>query len=554
MITSHILHFGVGNFHRSHQAKYLHQLHSEGRDLEWAIVGAGLLPGDVRMRDALRDQDYAYTLVECAADGTNAVHRITSIIGYLYGPDDPTALIETLAAASTRIVSLTITEGGYNLSDATGRFDTTNTAMRADTWNEDRPTTVFGYLAAALRRRRRAGIAPFTVLSCDNIQNNGDMAREALVSFIGMTDVDLADWVEGNTAFPGSMVDRITPVTTDADRAWVRATTGYDDSWPVVSEDFTQWVMEDHFPSGRPRWEDVGAQLVDDVAPFETMKLRMLNGAHQALAYVGLLRGHTFVHEAMTDPAVASFVDAFLQEAESTVLPLPGIDLLAYRMTLLKRFSNASIRDTSNASPRTPATASPSSSFPSPGTSSSTASRRPRPQRSSPVGSPSPRRDTTIHVHWQTAKWRTCGRDSWTSASSQGRFWIALTGSVRSARTPPSERRTSPPLNVFAEATRSSPSPHTPFDLFLLFTCPPVSERHHHEPHHPNDRARGHRRPRCVAQRMQRRPARRIRRRQGWRQRRRRQHPIRQPSAQLSRLACHRRLHGRPGQGTRSGL
>ncbi|WP_298874265.1 mannitol dehydrogenase family protein [uncultured Microbacterium sp.] len=346
MITSHILHFGVGNFHRSHQAKYLHQLHSEGRDLEWAIVGAGLLPGDVRMRDALRDQDYAYTLVECAADGTNAVHRITSIIGYLYGPDDPTALIEMLAAASTRIVSLTITEGGYNLSDATGRFDTTNTAMRADTWNEDRPTTVFGYLAAALRRRRRAGIAPFTVLSCDNIQNNGDMAREALVSFIGMTDVDLADWVEGNTAFPGSMVDRITPVTTDADRAWVRATTGYDDSWPVVSEDFTQWVMEDHFPSGRPRWEDVGAQLVDDVAPFETMKLRMLNGAHQALAYVGLLRGHTFVHEAMTDPAVASFVDAFLQEAESTVPPLPGIDLLAYRMTLLKRFSNASIRDT----------------------------------------------------------------------------------------------------------------------------------------------------------------------------------------------------------------
>ena len=346
MITSHIVHFGVGNFHRSHQAKYLHELHQQGRDLEWTIIGAGLLPGDVRMRDALQAEEYAYTLVERAADGTDDVHRISSISGYFYGPDDPAALIDLLAAASTRIVSLTITEGGYNLSNNTGRFDTTNSAMRADLWGREQPTTVFGYLAAALRSRRRAGLAPFTVMSCDNIQDNGVRAREALTSFIRMSDSNLADWVEQATAFPGSMVDRITPVTTDADREWVHTTTGYADTWPVISEDFTQWVIEDHFPAGRPHWENVGAQLVDDVAPFETMKLRMLNGSHQALAYIGLLRGHTFVHDAIADPAIASFVDAFLQEAQSTVPPIAGVDLPAYRALLLQRFSNPAVRDT----------------------------------------------------------------------------------------------------------------------------------------------------------------------------------------------------------------
>ncbi|TCL82726.1 MULTISPECIES: mannitol dehydrogenase family protein [unclassified Rathayibacter] len=346
MTTSHIVHFGVGNFHRSHQAKYLHELHQQGHDLEWTIVGAGLLPGDVRMRDALQAQDYTYTLVERAADGTDEVHRVASISGYLYGPDDPAALIELLADPSTRIVSLTITEGGYNLSDTTGRFDTSNSTMRADTWRSEQPMTVFGYLAAALRRRRRAGVEPFTVMSCDNIQNNGDMAREALASFIRMTDLDLADWVEETTAFPGSMVDRITPVTTDADREWVRATTGYEDAWPVISEDFTQWVIEENFPTGRPHWENVGAQLVEDVAPFETMKLRMLNGSHQALAYIGLLNGYTFVHEAMADVTVATFVDVFMTEAQSTVPPVEGIDLHDYRALLLQRFSNPAIRDT----------------------------------------------------------------------------------------------------------------------------------------------------------------------------------------------------------------
>lgn len=346
MTPSRIVHFGVGNFHRSHQAKYLHRLHQQGHDLDWTIVGAGLLPGDVRMRDALRVQDYAYTLVERAANGTDEVHRITSISSYFYGPDNPSALIALLADPSTRIVSLTITEGGYNLSDTTGRFDTTNSTMRADTWKNEQPTTVFGYLAAALRRRRHAGLVPFTVMSCDNIQNNGDVAREALASFIEMSDVNLADWVKETTAFPGSMVDRITPVTTEADREWVRATTGYEDPWPVISEDFTQWVIEESFPIGRPRWENAGAQLVGDVAPFETMKLRMLNGSHQALAYVGLLSGYTYVHEAMSDPAVASFVNAFIQEAQRTVPLIKGIDLHEYRTLLLQRFSNPAIQDT----------------------------------------------------------------------------------------------------------------------------------------------------------------------------------------------------------------
>lgn len=346
MTRSLIVHFGVGNFHRSHQAKYLHDLHQDGDDLEWEIVGAGVLPGDVRMRDALASHAYRYTLVERGVDGTHEVHRISSICDYLYGPEDPTALIDLLASSETRIVSLTITEGGYNLSDATGRFDTTNVVMQADAWEGGEPATVFGYLAAALRLRKRAELAPFTVMSCDNIQNNGAMAREALFSFIGMFDRELADWVADTTAFPGSMVDRITPVTTDSDREWVHSTTGYADPWPVISEDFTQWVIEENFPTGRPAWEKVGAQLVDDVAPFEMMKLRMLNGSHQALAYVGLLSGYTFVHEAMGDPAIAAFVNAFIREAQSTVPLVEGVDLDEYRALLLQRFANRAIHDT----------------------------------------------------------------------------------------------------------------------------------------------------------------------------------------------------------------
>lgn len=346
MSRSLIVHFGVGNFHRSHQAKYLHDLHERGIDLDWHIVGAGVLSGDVRMRDAMREQGFVYTLVERDADGVDVMHRVATIRDYLFGPDDPDALISLLANPDTRIVTMTITEGAYNLSDITGEFDTSNTSMLDDRWDDGQPTTVFGYLAAALRRRRTNGLSPFTVLSCDNMQNNGRMARAALIAFVAMSDPGLAEWIASTMAFPNSMVDRITPATTDEDREWVRTMTGVDDPWPVISEAFTQWVIEDHFTSGRPRWEEAGAQIVDDVAPFESMKLRMLNGSHQAIAYAGLLNGYEYVHDAVSDPSIASSVDSFMREAQQTVPAIPGVDLDGYRNLLLKRFSNRAIRDT----------------------------------------------------------------------------------------------------------------------------------------------------------------------------------------------------------------
>ncbi|MDR6866428.1 mannitol 2-dehydrogenase [Microbacterium resistens] len=345
-ITPGIMHIGVGNFHRSHQAMYLDRLLRRGIAMDWGIVGVGLLPGDARMGAVLREQAFTYTLVELAGDGGVTATRIGSIIDHLHAPSDPIAVLESLASPAIRIVSLTITEGGYNTSEATGEFDGTDPEVLADA-RRVTPRTVFGMLAAGLRRRRERGIAPFTVVSCDNIVGNGDVTRRALVAFARLAHDDgLAEWIEGEVAFPNSMVDRITPVTGDAERALVRDLLGIEDAWPVVCEPFAQWVIEDDFPLGRPAWEEAGVQLVDDVAPFERMKLRLLNGSHQAMAYLGLLRGHTFVNEAMGDPAVVELVEHYLDEAAGTVPPVAGIDLAAYRMRLMERFGNANIRDT----------------------------------------------------------------------------------------------------------------------------------------------------------------------------------------------------------------
>ena len=345
-LTPGIAHFGVGNFHRSHQAMYLDRLFNQGTDMDWGVIGIGVMPNDARMRDALAAQDYRYTLVEVAGNGTKTARQIGSICGFLHGPDDPEAVLNLLANPDIRIVSLTITEGGYNIDRVTGEFDLASPAIQVDLANPSRPTSVFGYITEALRRRRAASVSPFTVMSCDNLPGNGHVAKQAILTYARKVDSDLAQWIEASVSFPNSMVDRITPVTTDADRAMVKAEFGLEDRWPVICEPFTQWVLEDDFYNGRPALETVGVQVVRDVAPYELMKLRLLNGTHQAMAYIGMLTGHTFVHEAVADARIERFLRNFLAEARQTLAPVPGIDLDTYIESLFERFANAGIADT----------------------------------------------------------------------------------------------------------------------------------------------------------------------------------------------------------------
>lgn len=342
-----IVHFGVGNFHRSHQAMYLDRLFNKGIARDWAICGVGVLPGDVRMRDALESQGMRYTLAERYPDGEAPARTIGSIIKFLFAPEDPEAVFEKLADPAVRIVSLTITEGGYNVSDETGEFDLTASDVLADLRPGAVPTTVYGIVAEGARRRRDRGIKPFTVMSCDNLQGNGHVAQGSFVAFAKAKDPDLGDYMEREIAFPNSMVDRITPVTGPDERAFVKEEYGVVDAWPVVSEGFVQWVLEDRFVQGRPPYELVGVQVVSDVVPYEKMKLRLLNASHQGLAYVGYLSGHRFAHEAATDPLIVALITKYMSdEAVPTLDPVPGVDLEEYQQSLVDRFSNVYVRDT----------------------------------------------------------------------------------------------------------------------------------------------------------------------------------------------------------------
>ena len=346
-LTIGIVHIGAGAFHRSHQAVYLDQLMNAGRAKEWAICGVGLLPADRPKARAFGAQDGLYTVLVKHADGRTEPRVIGSLADYIYAPDDPARLLSRLTDPRTRIVTLTITEGGYNAHPVTGEFDSAAAGIGADLRPGASPATVFGYLTEALRRRRADGIAPFTIASCDNVQGNGDLARRMFGAFADLAEPGFGDWVRAQVAFPNSMVDRITPVTTDADIDQLRATFSLEDAWPVVCEPFIQWVLEDSFPTGRPPWEDCGVQLVRDVTPYELMKLRLLNAGHQALAYAGVLAGYQYAHEAATDPVFAEFVTGYMQhEARPTLLPVPGIDLDDYIATLMERFANPAIRDT----------------------------------------------------------------------------------------------------------------------------------------------------------------------------------------------------------------
>lgn len=346
-IVPGIVHIGVGAFHRAHQAMYVDRLLTEGKAREWGICGVGVLESDRTMKDALVAQDGLYTLVVKHPDGTYEPRVIGSIVEYLLVPDDPDAVIEKMAAPSTRIVSLTVTEGGYSLDPLTGEFDPAVGGADRDLVPGAAPQTFFGLITEALLRRRERGVPPFTVMSCDNIEGNGHVARKAFTAFAALRDPSFAAWVEAEVSFPNSMVDRITPRTTDEDRAEVRERFGLDDDWPVVCEPFTQWVLEDRFADGRPALEDVGVQIVPDVEPYELMKLRLLNAGHQALCYFAHLCGYRLVHEAAQDPLFRRFLLGYMdREATPTLSPVPGVDLRRYKDTLIERFSNPQVRDT----------------------------------------------------------------------------------------------------------------------------------------------------------------------------------------------------------------
>lgn len=348
-VSSGIVHIGVGSFHRSHQAMFVDRVLEDGEEA-WGICGVGLLPHDAAMRDFLAAQDGLYTLVTAAPDRTESARVIGSLTEYLFAPDDPGAVLAKLCSPETRIVSLTITEGGYSVEELPEYLsppDTPKTAFDTVDVDNARPRSALVYLVTALAQRREAGILPFTVMSCDNIQGNGNVARAAVAALADRIDPELGTWIRTMVSFPNSMVDRITPATTDETRALVRERFGVEDDWPVRSESFVQWVLEDDFPLGRPGFENVGVQLVDDVEPYELMKLRLLNASHQAMSYLGILSGATMVHEVCSDPLFIAFLRGYMRrEAIPTLLPVPGIDLEEYCEQLLERFGSEAVRDT----------------------------------------------------------------------------------------------------------------------------------------------------------------------------------------------------------------
>jgi mannitol 2-dehydrogenase len=344
-LSAGIFHIGVGNFHRAHQAVYLDDLFNAGFDRDWAIVGAGVREADIQMREKLAEQDWLTTVVEQEAQTTNV--RVTGAMIDFVKPFDVEAALAVLARPSIRIVSLTVTEGGYYISPATQHFDPTHPDIVGDSRAVDRPKTAFGLIVAGLKRRRAAGVQPFTVMSCDNIPGNGHVTENAVAGLAELIEPDLARWIRANVAFPNSMVDRITPATTDRERAILRDTYGLEDNWPVFCEEFRQWVAEDKFPAGRPALEKVGVTFTSDVAPYELMKIRILNGGHATIAYpAGLLDIH-YVHEAMADGQISAFLETLARrEIQPVVPPPPKVDLDEYRKTVAKRFANPRIGDT----------------------------------------------------------------------------------------------------------------------------------------------------------------------------------------------------------------
>lgn len=321
-----IVHIGVGGFHRAHQAEYLDDLCEDGHK-DWSITGVGVLSGDAAMSDALTPQHGLYSLIS-RSQREERVRVIGSLLHYVHAYPDIGSLTRLMASETTRIVSLTITEGGYSIS------------------NDESPSPLFESIVAALAQRRSAGLPPFTLMSCDNVLHNGDVARSAVQLTAERKSGELAEWIGKKVAFPNSMVDRITPATRNSDRDHLETEYGMIDRWPVVAEPFRQWVIEDSFSNGRPRWEEAGALITEDVTPYELLKLRLLNAGHSTIAYLAALAGYEKVDAVMVNEDFARFLERFLdEEASPVLLPVSGIDISDYKRSLIERFSNPAIGD-----------------------------------------------------------------------------------------------------------------------------------------------------------------------------------------------------------------
>jgi mannitol-1-phosphate/altronate dehydrogenase len=346
-VTPGIVHIGLGGFHRSQFARYTHDVMDiDPSATAWGIVGAGLRESDVPLLQALKSQDGLYTLVERDAGGeTQTV--IGSIVDAIDASASTEALLDAIARPQTRIVSITVTEAGYHLDPATKMLDLKSAAIRHDIANPRGPRTTPGILVEAFRQRREAGRKAFTALTCDNIQHNGRVLRGVVLALAELADPALATWIADHARFPSSMVDRITPVPTRAEIEAFCERTGIDDKATVFSESFRQWIIEDDFADGRPDWSKAGAQFVKDVAPYEAMKLRLLNGSHLLIAGLGALCGYETVAQTMSDPAIRRAMQRLMDEETGPLLaPVPGVDLTQYKATLIARFANPAIRDT----------------------------------------------------------------------------------------------------------------------------------------------------------------------------------------------------------------
>lgn len=345
-VKAGIVHIGIGGFHRSHQAYYIHQLLEKYNALDWGICGVGLREADRTIYNILKKQDYLYTLIVQYPNGNVESEVIGSLNNFLLAVDTPNLVIEKMAHPDTKIVSLTITEGGYNFNSTTGLFNFENPDVQHELQYPNEPKTVYGFITAALRKRQANGLPPFTVLSCDNIQHNGDMARKMFLAFAKKQDPELAKWMEEKVCFPNSMVDRITPVTTTADIDDLQKKHTLKDEWPVVCEPFIQWVIEDNFSNGRPSLEKLGVQFVSDVTPYEKMKIQLLNAGHSVLGIPGALHGHPTINACMEDEVFATFMRQFMDKEVSSILDaVEGIDLEKYKDSLEERFSNPNIKD-----------------------------------------------------------------------------------------------------------------------------------------------------------------------------------------------------------------
>jgi mannitol-1-phosphate/altronate dehydrogenase len=342
-----IVHIGLGGFHRAHLARYMHDLMDvDASALNWGIIGSGLRANDVPLLRALEKQDGLYTLVERDTNGESKT-VIGSIVGVIDASETTALLLSAIAQPNIRIVSCTVTEAGYHLDPATKTLALKSPAIAHDIAHPRMPQTLPGILVEAYRQRRAAGMKAFTALTCDNIQHNGHVLRTAVLTLAEQTDADLAAWIAANARFPSSMVDRITPVPTQAEIEALTTKTGVVDAASLSAEAFRQWVIEDDFADGRPDWSRVGAQFVPDVAPYEAMKLRLLNGSHLAIAGAGALAGYETVEQTMNDPAIRRFMQRLMDEETGPLLaPVPGIDLAQYKATLIARFANPAIRDT----------------------------------------------------------------------------------------------------------------------------------------------------------------------------------------------------------------